>query len=68
MMPFDPISFALAKKAMGSPPLSDVSPVTQAEGDVPSPGTATEASRQDHRHGMPATYKATVQPTVGLTY
>jgi len=53
-MPFDPISFALAKKAMRSPPLSDVSPVTQAVGDTASAGTGGEASRQDHRHGMPA--------------
>jgi len=37
-------------------PLSDVAPVTQAEGDVASPGTGTQASRYDHRHGMPSTY------------
>jgi len=37
-------------------PLSDVAPVTQAEGDAPSPGTGAQASRYDHRHGMPADY------------
>jgi len=55
-MPFDPVSFALAKKAMRSPPLSDSPPVTQAEGDTASPGTGAEASRYDHRHGMPSVY------------
>jgi len=39
-----------------APVLSDLAPVTQAEGDAPSPGIGAEASRYDHRHGMPATY------------
>jgi len=45
-MPFRPAVVAL----------SDIAPVTQAEGDAPSPGTGGEASRYDHRHGMPSTY------------
>jgi len=67
-MPFDPISFALAKKAMRSPPLSDVSPVTQAEGDVATAGTGGEASRYDHRHGMPSAYTPTeeIAALIGL--
>jgi len=36
--------------------LSDTAPVTQAEGDTADAGSALEASRQDHRHGMPSTY------------
>jgi len=36
--------------------LSDIAPVTLAEGDVADAGTAGEASRQDHRHGMPSAY------------
>jgi len=39
--------------------LSDIAPVTQAEGDTASAGTAGEASRQDHRHGMPSSYTPT---------
>ena len=31
------------------------SPSTQAFGDSPAVGTATEAARQDHKHAMPAT-------------
>jgi len=36
--------------------LSDTVPVTQAEGDIADAGNAIEASRQDHRHGMPSEY------------
>jgi len=49
--------------------LSDTVPVTQAEGDTPDAGIAGEASRQDHRHGMPATYtpSAHVHDTANIT-
>lgn len=43
-------------KGVSSPPtkLSDTAPVTQAYADAAAAGSATEASRRDHRHGMPA--------------
>jgi len=48
--------------------LSDIAPVTQVEGDVASPGTGAQASRYDHRHGMPSTYTPSLAHTFLVPY
>lgn len=50
----------------GTQPLSAATPSTMAVGDAAATGTATNNSREDHKHGAPAFAAPTAQTTYGL--